>query len=80
MRDFFRAAVFFFITPRFAALSIAWYAVESIFCASSLLPVTTSLRIFFTSSFIVALRRMLKTCFRFEARSALCAPLVIGII
>ena len=78
-RAFFRAAVFFFITPRFSALSIAWYAAfkASAWPARSLPAVPRAL---FTDSAIARLRRTLNTRFLMDARCAFFAPFVIAIV
>ena len=79
-RDFFRAAVFFLITPRFAALSIALYACDISFSASLTSPAKESLLIFLRISRMVRRRLSLKTRLRLDARSVFFAPLVIGIL
>ena len=76
-RAFLRAAVFFLITPRFAALSIALYAAESCFiCSSRGAPV--ALRVNAVTSCNFLLFRKLKTCFRTETRAAFFADFVIA--
>ncbi len=79
-RDFFLAAVFCFITPLFAALSIALYASESNAFAPSLSFFKTKVFIFFTVSFMTLFLLSLKTLFRSDALFAFFAPFVIGII
>lgn len=58
--DFLRAAVFFFITPRLAALSIALYTTGSTSTALVSLRATSSVTCFI-ASFIARRRRRLKT-------------------
>jgi len=61
MRDFIRAAVFFFIVPFFAALSIALKSVESFAADAFASFVAMSFDISLTTSFTAFLRRALKT-------------------
>lgn len=78
-RDFLRLAVFFLITPRFAALSSAWYAALSSARASAAFFSEMSFPTALTASCIVRLRRRLNTRFLREARSAFVAELVFAI-
>ena len=79
-RDFFRAAVFFLITPRFAALSIALYASGSNPIASFLFFASKSFCTSFIDSRMARRRLSLKTRFFREVRSAFFADEVIGIV
>jgi len=76
--DFFRAAAFFLMIPRFAALSIALYTRGRSFAASFLFFTALSFLTSFKIFRIADRRRSLKTRFRFDARNAFFAPLVIG--
>src|SRR5690606_7361453 len=76
-RDFLRDAVFFLMSPRFAALSIALYASESFACAA-LASVVTSSRVSLIVALRVRERRRLNTCLRFEPRRAFFADWMIG--
>lgn len=78
-RDFLREAVFFLITFVFAALSIAWYALESAERATFLSFEVASARTSFSASLSTFLRRSLPTFLRFEPRTARFADLVIAI-
>ena len=78
-RDLVRLAVFFMITPRFAALSSALYAFGSKAIASSFFLSVTKMRRFFTASFIARFLRRLNTRFLPEALNAFFAELVIAI-
>lgn len=78
-RDFFREAVFFFITPFWAALSRALYARGISLKASSVLPACISLFISFTLFFNSFFRLRLRACLRFDCRKAFLADLNIGI-
>jgi len=80
MRDFIRDAVFFEIVLFLAALSIAWKSSGIIFCASDAFFAPRSLPIPFTVSFIVFLRRKLKTARRAATRFAFLAELVFAIL
>ena len=72
-----RAAVFFLITPRFTALSIAAYAFGRNVTETPLLEsASVNSR---TAALIARFRRILNTAFRFEARFAFFAELVIAI-
>ncbi len=78
-RDFFRAAVFFLMMPRFAALSIALYAVAMSDCASVVLPALMVVFTDFTAPWSAVLRRMLYTRLRDDTRIAFFAFFVIAI-
>lgn len=78
-RDFLRAAVFFFMTPRFIALSIALYADGRSFSASAKSLAESALVIIFVVSERALRRRILKTRFLVEERIAFFAELVIAI-
>lgn len=76
-RDFLRAAVFFLMTPRFAALSIALYAAESAVCWSARgAPAVETAT--FTAPARERLVRTLNTRFLSCERIAFFAPLVIA--
>src|SRR3990167_3220576 len=79
-RDFFREAVFFLITPVFAALSSAWYAVERSAIASFPFPCVERRLIFLVISLSVARFVSLYAFLCTDARSAFFAPLSICII
>lgn len=72
-RDFLRAAAPFLITPRCAALSIAWYASESAFASFGAAFEA------FTEDFKAFLRRSLITRFFLETRIAFFADSRFGI-
>jgi len=77
-RDFFRAAVFFLIIPRLAALSIALYTDESAELTSSFFPSLVKARIFFTDFVIARCLRRLNTRFLAALLKAFLAPFVMG--
>jgi hypothetical protein len=79
-RDFFREAAFAFITPRFAALSIALYTLGKRALASSSFDDVTKVRKSLTADFIVRERRRLKTRFLALDRIAFFAAAVIAIL
>lgn len=79
-RAFLRLAVFFLITPFFAALSIALYAAEREVFASFQFFATTSFSIDLTPSLRIFLVRVLIAFFFSDTRSAFLAFLVIGIV
>src|SRR3989338_1659893 len=78
-RAFRRAAVRASMTPRFAALSIALYAVGRSAFAVSHEPSLTRVSSFFIVSRSAFLRRSLNTLRRFAARRAFFADEVMGI-
>ena len=77
--DFLREAVFFLNTPLLAALSIALYAIERSFLASSFFFSLTSFSILFTDSLTAFLLRSFLAFFTSEPRNAFFADVVIGI-
>jgi len=78
MRDFLREAVFAFIIPRFAALSIDLYAAGRSFSASVVLPATSAFLSVFIASRKAFFLRILNTCFLIDARCAFFADVVIA--
>ena len=79
MRDFMRAAAFAFITPLFAALSIAFWTAGSIAAAFPASLTCINFEMSFTKSLVAPLRRALKTRRRSAARCAFFAELVLAI-
>lgn len=79
-RDLVRDALFFLITPRFAALSIAEYASLRDASAPSLFLSSAIFFTFLTASAMARSRRILTTRRRFPARSCFFADAVIGIV
>jgi holliday junction DNA helicase RuvA len=77
---FFRFAVLLLRTPRFVALSIALYASDNFFSASSAFPSVTKSFTSLTAVLIARTRRKLKTCFRKLASCAFFAEILIGIV
>ena len=79
-RAFLREAVFFLMTPRFAALSIALYAAESFSFPRSGAAFSWSVfESVFTALLSAFFRRILKTRFLSDARCAFFADVVIAI-
>jgi hypothetical protein len=77
-RDFFREAVFFLITPVFAALSIALNAAARDCSASLFWPAVMNPRTVLVVEVSARLRRTLNTCFLRDARCAFFAEDVIA--